>query len=67
MQMTLQLSPLFPQQLFNIEGNPVKRTPWEYPYSYDRFCTWKREFERTEHSAYSDRMYEWSATKFNDA
>lgn len=63
-----QINSLFRRPLFTLDGEPVKRTPWDYPYSFERFCTWKGdEYEKTKHSVYSDRMLEWDSKKFNAA
>lgn len=51
----------------DLNGNPVKRTPIGYPYSYDDFVIWKHEDFNNEgrHSVYSDRMMSWDCGKFN--
>ncbi len=50
----------------NIYGQPVKRTPEQYPYSFDQYCVYKStDFDLTTDTVYSDRMWEWSPDKFN--
>lgn len=53
---------------YGIDGRPIKRTPSEYPYSYDEFVTWKSTmYSDKDHWVYSDRMMEWDYNKFNEA
>jgi len=50
------------------DGEPVERTPVEWPYSYDAFFEWKgRDFERTDAAVYSDRLRQWDGKAFADA
>jgi len=50
----------------NLAGEIVKRTKWEYPYSYDPFLTWKNNFIKNKSNAvYSDRLMQWDFKKFN--
>lgn len=51
----------------DIDGRPVKRTPVQYPYSYDLFVQYKNggKSEITQ-SAYSDRLFQWDFKKYND-
>lgn len=49
-------------------GNPVKKTPFSHPYSYD--CFVKQRFgpnEDIESSIYTDRMFQWDWDKMNKA
>ena len=44
----------------DINGFPVKRTPWTDPYSYDTFCICKTtDFSRDDNAFYSDRFFGW--------
>lgn len=49
-------------------GNPVKKTKREYPYSYDPYVYWDshKKKEKT-HTVYSDRMWQWDYAKYNQA
>ena len=50
----------------DLNGNPVKRTPWMYPYNYDDYVIWKHEdFKEGWKAVYSDRMMSWDFDKFN--
>lgn len=50
----------------DLNGNPVKRPPDEYPYSYDEHVLFKSNDYREDDSwVYSDRMMEWDWAKFN--
>ena len=51
----------------DLNGNPIKRTPLSWTYSYDEFVIWKDEnFKKEECSAvYSDRLLQWSHEKFD--
>lgn len=38
-------------------GNPVEKTKWEYPYSYDGFVTYRNgDNAEVSHTVYSDRL-----------
>ena len=45
-------------EFFNLDGNPVERTPITYPYSYDPYVIYKdKTFDKSKVSAYfSDRI-----------
>lgn len=44
----------------NLDDNPVKRTPLDYPYSYDMYVTYKNgQKEDITGSRYSDRLLQW--------
>jgi len=50
----------------DIHGRRVKKTPFNYPYSFDPFVTYLNEYQKDKHSAvYSDRLYQWDYKKFN--
>lgn len=47
-------------------GNPVRRTKWTHPYSYDGFVLWTSNDYNPQMPAgtiYSDRLYEWDYKK----
>lgn len=49
-----------------IDGEPVKRTKEEYPYSYDSYVVWEEDYNKTTNNAvYSDRLIQWDYDKFN--
>ena len=42
---------------FDLEGNRVKRTPMNYPYSYDPYVQWLGEYRKCQsHSVYSETL-----------
>lgn len=46
------------------DGNPVKRTKRDYPYSYDPFVVWdNRQDAKAESAVYSDRLLQWDYDK----
>lgn len=52
----------------DLYGNPVERTPYSHPYSFDQYVIWKSNvFDKNKiYSAeYSDRMLEWDREKFS--
>lgn len=52
----------------DFDGNPVRRSMREYPYSYDEFVVWKSDdYKRSadNHTVCSDRMYQWDYKKYN--
>lgn len=50
----------------DLNGNPISRTKQEYPYSYDPFVVWKRDYHKGKgHTVYSDRLIQWDYNKFN--
>ena len=45
-------------------GKPIKRTPFEYPYSYDGFVTYRGgENSEANNTIYSDRLLQWDYEK----
>lgn len=54
-------------QFVDLDGNPIKRTPFTHPYNYDEYVIWKdKDFDEKIHSAvYSDRLYQWDYEKYN--
>ena len=55
----------YPGLYVDLDGRPVKRTPWEYKYSYDEYVRYKSpDFRKDDHMEYSDRMWEWGPDKF---
>ncbi|PFA29615.1 hypothetical protein CN384_07975 [Bacillus thuringiensis] len=51
----------------DINGNPVKKTKREYPYSYDPYVVWKKDYvEAKSHTVYSDRLLQWDYKKFEE-
>lgn len=57
---------LFPAYA-DLDGNPVKKTPWSSPYNYDSFAQWKSPDYKKEGSLceYSDRLMRRNWDKFN--
>lgn len=52
----------------DLNGVPIKRTPFTHPYNYDHYVIWKDDsnFDRTNDDAvYSDRLYQWDYEKYN--
>jgi hypothetical protein len=50
----------------DIKGNPVRKTKYEYPYSYDEFVVWKNNYNKDKSSlVYSDRLHQWNYEKYN--
>jgi len=51
-----------------LDGKPVRRPRWQYPYSYDAYQLYKSaDFRETDAMVYSDRLWEWSPAKFRKA
>lgn len=52
----------------DLDGNPVKKTKDEYPYSYDPYVVWKGDYDKEKISnvVYSDRLWEWDSKKYNE-
>lgn len=46
------------------DGNEVKRTPMEYPYSYEPHVIAKID-HNYQGAVYSDRLYQWDYEKYN--
>ena len=58
----------FPSPFVDLNGNPVKRSKWEYHYSYDPFVVWRGgENDQIQDSVYSDRLIQWDHEKYNDS
>lgn len=49
----------------NIKGEVIKRTPFDYPYSYDAYETYKSyNWSKDDTVTYSDRLIQWDSNKF---
>lgn len=51
--------------LCDIRGNPTKRHPMSYPYSYDAYVIWAKEYKENDNAVYSDRLYQWDSEKYD--
>ena len=52
----------------NLDGEPVERTPWSHPYSFDEHVLWKSDdCTKMDHFVYSDRMMSWDWDKFHES
>ena len=41
----------------DLDGKRIKRTPFEYPYSYDEYVIWKGDYNKGKSNVvYSDRL-----------
>lgn len=49
----------------DMNGFPVERPKRKYPYSYDPFRVYKRNWSPNDISVDSDRLFEWDSEKFN--
>lgn len=52
----------------DLDGEPVKHTPWTHPYNYDDFVQWKCSgFKKDDYpkAVYSDRLMSWDYEKFS--
>jgi len=50
----------------DLEGNPVEKNRYKYPYSYDAYVQWRGgENDQITGCVYSDRMMQWDWDKFN--
>lgn len=58
---------LYDSRFLDLNGKPIKRTPFSHPYNYDEYVIWKDEnFNKEKYSAvYSDRLYQWDWEKYN--
>lgn len=51
---------------FNLKGEPIKRTPFTHPYSYDEYVKWMGDYHKDKsHAVYSDRLFQWDHKKYN--
>ena len=49
----------------DINGNPIKRTPFTDPYSYEEYVIWKGEYDTQNSDAVcSDRLLQWDYEKY---
>lgn len=52
---------------FDEFNQPVKRSKFEYPYSYDGFVIWRGgENNECNGTIYSDRLLQWDRNKYNE-
>jgi hypothetical protein len=50
----------------DLKENPVKKTREEYPYSYDAYVIWKKDYKEGKGNVvYSDRLMQWDFGKYN--
>lgn len=58
---------LFGMKGVDINGNPVERSKEDYPYSYDFFVIWKKDYIKEKSNVlYSDRLRQWDRQKYDD-
>lgn len=51
----------------NLDGNSVKKTRAEYPYSYDAYVIWQNNYQKDKsQTVYSDRLKQWDWEKYNN-
>jgi len=56
----------YPEQV-DLDGVPVRRNKFDFPYSYDPFVVWARNFDKLNSDCvYSDRLMQWDMNKFNE-
>lgn len=57
----------FGHMYLDLDGNPVERIKEEYPYSYDTYVVWKKDYKQgAGNTVYSDRLWQWNYQKYND-
>ena len=49
-----------------INGELIRKSKREYPYSYDAFLQWGNITDKVNGSAYSDRLRQWDYEKHNE-
>jgi hypothetical protein len=55
----------FYQPFLDLEGNPVTKDKFKYPYSYDPYVIFKlSEIDKSSESVYDDRMRMWNGEKY---
>lgn len=52
---------------YDIDGNPVRRTKAEYPYSYDCYVIYQKndKVDKRAHAVYSDRLWQQDSEKYD--
>lgn len=52
----------------DLNGKPVRKTPYDSPYAYDDYVQWKGDYRKGEQTqvVYSDRMGMWDYEKFKE-
>lgn len=48
----------------DMNGFPVERPKTQYPYSYDPFRIYKRNWDSNDEVVYSDRLFQWDSEKY---
>lgn len=49
-----------------LNGKVIERTKEKYPYSYDPFSVWVKEYNKNKSkTVYSDRLLQWDYDKYN--
>jgi len=51
----------------DLNGKPVARDKYQYPYSYDPYVTFKGEYLENDSAVYSDRLMQWNFSKFEES
>ena len=50
----------------DLDGKPVKRDRYSYPYSYDPYVEWMGDYQKgVSHPVYSDRLWQWDSKKYD--
>lgn len=57
---------MYKRVYYNIHGEEIQRTPEDFPYNYEGFVIWKKDYRDTDEEVYSDRLAFWDPNKYND-
>lgn len=61
-----RLGKSYNNRFVDLNGRPIKRTPFSHPYSYEEYVIWKGDYNENNDAVYSDRLYSWDSEKYNE-
>lgn len=47
----------------NIKGESVERDRHNFPYTYEPYVLWEKDYKKTDSAVYSDRLFQWDSKK----
>lgn len=53
-------------QFVDLDGKPVRKTPFSNPYNFDDYVEWKGNYRRGDAAVYSDRLWQWDTAKYKE-